>query len=225
MALTQLQLCNLACSAIGAGTIDDLSETSVEAEQCNLWYEPVRDMVFRAAPWQSLEAQSRLTLTVERDQDEDWVATDPTPGWAYAYALPANMIQPRYLADFRSFKLGSTNGTRTLTVNLPDPILIYTANDVAIADWDSGLVQAIWSALAAHIAIKCTGQESKQQSMWQIADDKVRTARAQDANARGDLPYEQVPEWLAARGADSLPSQRFVFPPGAFSLMTGTNLG
>lgn len=226
MALDQLHLCNLALSAIGEGPIQSLTENSVAAEQCSLWYEPVRDMVFAAAPWQALEAYKRLPLLVERDDDDDWLATDPTPGYIYAYGLPSDMVRPRFLADYSLFKLGSVNGTRALMANATTPILTYTSRSPTESSWDIGLQIAVYSTLAAHICIPITGKRTRMVDAFSLAEQKVLEARTQDANSRQDTPQESIPDWIAARGfGNAAPPARFVYPPGPFSLMTGTNVG
>lgn len=227
MALSVTHLCNLALSAIGhTRLITDIEEASNEAEQCNLWYEPVRKMVFSAAPWASLESYARLSLLAERDDDAAWVATDPAPGWTYAYARPADMIWPRYQSDFGNFFPGTRNSQRAIMSNSESPILYYTRDEENVDFWEPMLYMAMSYTLAAHICKGVTGRDSDLGNMMQLGEDLVLRARAQNANYRADRPLDYLPPELAARGySGGTPTALYVYPPGGYSFMGTGNLG
>src|SRR5690606_39709181 len=91
MAQDLVTLYNLALSVAGITSgVDSPSEASPEAEQCRLWFEPVRNLILRAAFWPSVKGVKRLGLLATRDTDQDWTSSDPFPGWLYAYALPSD---------------------------------------------------------------------------------------------------------------------------------------
>lgn len=227
MALIDLDICNMALSALGVeDSLSSLSETGVAAEQCSRWYSLTRDLVLRSAPWSSAKGYSRLALLVERDNDEDWLVTDPEPGYSYAYGLPNDFIWPRFLSDYTRFVLGSVGETPALMTNVETPILFYTKRLLRVDLWDVGLQHAVAYALAARISKRVTGKDSDLQNMFALAKDLVDTAIAQDANAQQDTPQETVPEWIAVRGyGGSGPTSRYVYAPATFTLSGLNNLG
>lgn len=227
MALIDLDICNMALSALGVeDSLSSLSETGVAAEQCNRWYSLTRDLVLRVAPWASAKAYSRLALLSERDNDADWTAADPEPGYLYAYGLPNDFIWPRFFSDYTRFTLGMVGTTPALMTNTESPILFYTKRQERVDLWDVGLQHAVAYTLAARISKRVTGKDSDLQNMFALANDIVNTARAENANAQMDQVQETVPDWLSARGyGGSAPINRYVFPPAAFTVSGVNNLG
>lgn len=227
MALSSLDIANLALSALGIeDSIASFDEASTEAATCNRWYEPVRDLVFRSAWWDCLEAHSRLAVLSARDDDADWVAGDPTPGYLYAFSLPANCIRPRYLTTFERFKLTTVATSRAIVANSETPILCYSSKVTNPAMWDVDLQHAVVYTLAAHIAKAVTGKDSDLQNMFALARDKVETARENTLNIQQDQPMDSVAPWLAARGYEvGKPATRYIYPPDNFQLIGMNNLG
>lgn len=226
MAVTELTLWNQALSALGTGSsVQSANENSVEARNCGIWYETVRDAIFAAAPWPCLTAFSRLALLVERDDDEDWVVTDPPPGRLYAFGLPSQFIRPRHLASFGQFELSTVDGTKCLACDEENPILCYTKRIDDPSSWDIGLQQAVVFGLAAHIAKASTGNDSDLQNMFTLANEKIMIARANNANS-SQVQHEAIPDWLAARGQSlSMPTTRYFYPAANFTVMGTNNLG
>jgi hypothetical protein len=227
MALSSLDIANLGLSALGVeDSIASFSEASVEAAVCNRWYEPVRDLVFRAAPWDALEAHSRLATMSTRDDDEDWVLTDPTPGYLYAFSFPSDMIRPRYLTTYERFKLTTVNGSRAIVTNIETPILCYSKKITDPSQWDIDLQHAVVYALAAHICKAVTGKDSDLQNMFSLAKDKIDSARMHSDNNSQDQPMQSVAPWISARGySANLPGTRYIYPPDNFQLVGMNNLG
>jgi hypothetical protein len=221
-----LRLWNQAVSALGVtNTIGAEDEVSLEARQCTLWYETVRDAVFRAAPWASLTGYSRLALNAERDTDEDWVATDPPPGWLYAFSQPAHMARPRALASGAQFIVSNVGNSRVIVCNEETPILFYTRDDINITNWDVDLFHAVVYGLAAHIARGLTGNDADVRTNFQLAVEKILIARVNNANQQ-NVQAEPIPDWLAARGTNlSMPTSRYVYPSADFTIMGSNPLG
>lgn len=220
MAADEVGIYNMALSALGTrAAVAATNEGSPEANACSTWYEPVRDQVFRAAPWPSLTGVARLAVKAERDDSVGWATTDPEPGWRFSYLQPSDMIRPRSLADFSRFKIGlSADNTKILLANGEQAILTYTRQVKFVNLWDIDLQQAVAFALAAHVAKKITGNLSDVNAMFSLAGDKIATAREHSAN-ENNFYLETTPEWLAARGyADNAPVSRYIFPNADFSL-------
>ena len=228
MATTLLTVWNQALSALGSTErVDDPAESTVAAQQCTIWYETVRDAIFKAAPWPELKAFSRLAVLATRENDEDWIATDPMPGYNYAFGLPSDMIRPRFISTYEKFELGLVGTTRALMGNSETPILCYTKRVTDPSQWDVDLLGAVAFGLAAHIAKPVTGSDSNLSNMFTLADEKIRSARANNANmeSTGQM-NEPIPDWLAARGTNlSMPSSRYLYPSADFTISGANNLG
>lgn len=226
MATAEVEIYNLALSALGtSSSVASVSEVSREAEQCALWYEPVRDQIFRAAPWPRLTGFSRLALSVERDQAVDWVITDPDPKWGFAYALPSDYIRPRYLSTYVQFQESMVGDLPVLVTNAETPILTYTRKIARVDLWDPDLTMAVVFGLAAHIAKPITGKTEDLRNMFELAQEKIYTARMNARNS-DNASNESIPEWLSARGyGGNAPLSKYIYPSADFTVAGYNNLG
>lgn len=217
----------MALSACGARKkVAIPGEASREAEECDLWYEPVRRHIFRAAHWKCLKRQSRLGLLVERDTAEDWVSTDPETGYAYAYSMPADCMVARYLSTYQRFTTGTyfSTGVRALFTDVEDAILTYTSDVTNVGLWDSDLYLAVAYGLSAHISMPLTGKGSRTNSLIGFANDIITKARVTNANEEVFRP-ESLPEWLQARGyAGGASVDQFIAPYGPMLTLMGAPL-
>lgn len=219
MSITVVDIYNWALAAVGTKSrVQSPTEASIEAEACTIFYENVRDQILRSAPWDCARAFKRLALSAERSDDAAWVATDPAPGWLYAYALPADFIWPRYISTFAKFELGVNSlDQRVIYTNDAAPILCYTKRQTRVDLWDSDLQAAVGFALGAHICMKLTASESKTRLVTAQAIDKILAARQAAANAP-NFSQESVPEWIAARGYGGVsPAVPYIYPSAEFS--------
>ncbi len=154
MANSVVDIYNMALNAVG--TRDDVSspnEASREAEVCRRWFANARDLILRAAFWPSAEAHSRLSVLAERDETEAWTSADPSPGFRFAYAVPSDLLVPRYQADFGRFVFSTYGDSRAVMSNTEQVVLAYTRQQTNVSLWDHALLMAIVYSLGAHIAI------------------------------------------------------------------------
>lgn len=78
MTTTDELICNLALSRLGANLVTDLdTDDSVEADICNINYEPARDFVLEARDWTF--ARKRSTPTKDGTAPSGWGARFPIP--------------------------------------------------------------------------------------------------------------------------------------------------
>lgn len=226
MATDEVTIYNMALSALGtSSSVASTSESSREAEQCNIWYEPVRDQLFRAAPWPRLTGLKRLALVKERDHEEDWVTGDPDPRWIYAHGIPTDFIRPRHYSNFAQFEESMIGDVPVLVSNEELPILYYTRKITRVDLWDADLVQAVAFGLAAHIAKPLTGKDNDLRNMFELAQEKVLTARVNAANAQRET-IESTPEWISARGYSGAgPQAKYIYPSANFTVAGFNYLG
>src|SRR5690554_4100736 len=77
-----VDIANRALSHTGTDqSIVSLDERSKEARICARWYEPSRDQLLRAFPWNF--AQRRVTLAA---------ISEPPTGWAHQYRYPTSCL-------------------------------------------------------------------------------------------------------------------------------------
>ena len=227
MAQSQLNLYNLAVSACGADyTISTTGEQSVPAEICELWYENTRQTVLRAAHWKSCKRYARLTEEAERDLAADWVSTDPEPGYAYSYEVPANMLAARYLTTFEQFNLGYETDQMIISCNIGGsaatdaPILCYTLDQTDPTAWEPDLYQAVVYGLAGHICMPLNGKPSRAKNLFDLSNFILQDARANTANEMHRLMRTNS-ERLQARGYNQAPLSPYVYPYGNTFTLTG----
>jgi len=77
----EVEICNLALSHIRAGSINSLTEASIQAQQCKLKYPILRDQMLQDAPWQFSRSLKPLALL-----------TDTLFNWIYVYQYPSDCL-------------------------------------------------------------------------------------------------------------------------------------
>lgn len=219
MTTSIVDIYNWALAALGSRSrVQSPTEASIEAEKCALFYENVRDQIFRSAPWDCAKAHRRLAVSAERDSNQAWTENAPPPGYRFAYALPSDYLWPRYLTTLAKFELGVNEANqRVLYTNQEQAVLCYTKRQTRVDMWEPDLAAAIGFALAAHICSSITGSDAKVRLVTSQAIDKIVTARQNAANAP-QFVLETTPEWITARGsAYGLSNSIFVHPSAEFS--------
>lgn len=224
MTQSQTAVYNLAVGACGGrSAISSPTESSREAQLCQTWYEPVRRVIFRSAHWNSIEAHSRLGLLVERDAAEDWVTSDPSPGYAYKYSAPSDMIKAWHLTTYQPFKIENdhTNNVRVLHTDVADVVLTYGKDVTDISLWDASMYMAVVYGLAAHICRPLTGKSSRANELIGASNQIIMNARVDSANEQATR-RESLPDWIAARGYAGGPGMdRYIVPYGSVLNMMG----
>jgi hypothetical protein len=221
--VNEVEIYNLALSSVGTRARVALpTESSREAQICNLWFGPTRDQVLRGAHWPSARTSARLSVLAERDFAEAWVSTDPEPDFTYAYALPSDFLYPRHTTTFSPFKLGIYAGTTpALMSNEEEIILHYTSRQTSPSLWDIDLAMAIVHGLAAYIALPLHGKAGRARESAERANELITAARVKSANA-DQYSYEHIPQSLTSRGYAGFAGQNgYIYPYGSLITATG----
>ena len=236
MAQSKLALYNMALSACGADyTLTDPNQEVIPAAICNLWYESARQTVLRASHWNVAKRFARLTKERSRavvtgytsTTGEEWVDTDPQPGYAFSYTLPDEMLYARFLTDFDQFEIGYADDKKILSANYggPDaldvPVLCYTTDVDDVTLWEPDLYQAVAYGLAGHICMPLHGKPSRAAQQYQLANGIIIEANTNSANEMHQK-LTQMPERLQARGyAGGGISSPYIYPHGNMFVGTG----
>lgn len=219
MVASEVSIYNLALNAIGArNNITSPTEQSREAEVCRLWYAAVRDQILAAAFWPEATKIDYLAL-INAQTDATWELGEPSPGYAYAYALPNDSLRPQFLTDGSRFIVTvGPNNQRVLNSNTQQAILSYTMRQEVIGVWSSELTMAIVYGLAANICMPLSGKTQRARAMMGQANELILSARVTAMNT-DNQQLETIPEWIAGRGYGMTPGTRFFYPFG--SLLQG----
>jgi len=96
---SEVEICNMALSHIRAGSINSLTEASLQAQQCKLWYPFARDRLLTDEAWnfnRSIKALAALTVDIFN--------------WAYSYQYPSDCLKiHRLIGEFEEIAAGSAD--------------------------------------------------------------------------------------------------------------------
>lgn len=86
MANTEVDICNMALGRIRAKSVGTLTENSIQAEKCRIFYPEARDTVLSLVDWPF----NKKTITMAL---KEYVPSE----WRYSYAYPVDCLRARYL--------------------------------------------------------------------------------------------------------------------------------
>ena len=96
---SEVEVCNLALSNIRAGSINSLTEGSLQSQLCKLKYPILRDRCLRELTWQ-FNRKIKALATVTTD----------IFNWAYAYQYPVDCLKiKRLVGSFEEIPAGSVD--------------------------------------------------------------------------------------------------------------------
>lgn len=125
MGFTDVQICNMALGHLGhTKFIAALTERSLAADLCGLYYEPARNYVLEDYPWPEATKYAALGLVEE----------DPNDDWDYSYRYPSDCLFARRLVteigridpNPPAFKTGIDDQGRLIYSDEEDAVLEYT---------------------------------------------------------------------------------------------------
>lgn len=113
-----ISICNRSLLSVGArAQVSSLSEGSTESNALSVLYQPTFESLARSAPWNCLKKQATLTLlaAAQGTPENPNGTTLPLPPqpYLYAYALPSDCLQMRFIMPI--FPNNTGNGTIPLT--------------------------------------------------------------------------------------------------------------
>lgn len=144
MHATEVSICNRALQGIGTRTqISSLTESSVEARNCNLIYAATRDEVLQMAYWNFAQKTDYLSLLKSAPGTpsnpaataNQWSTAYPSPPWLYEYGYPTDCIQmSRIVQQIQNYYIGTpytSGGTSTYpyAVGPGSPFKVTTDTD------------------------------------------------------------------------------------------------
>lgn len=189
-------ICNRALDMLGAEPVTSLDDDTKAARLCARNYEPVRDAVLRAYPWNVAIRRAALAALAD------------TPAWGYArqFQLPEGPDpEPalRLLTVDGESELGiryKVEGRRILTDAAAPLRILYIARVSDPAELDPMLADAIATRLAADLSYSLTASAALGQSLMGIYQAKLAEARMTDAEE--GVPDPIVSSWSSLGGSE-----------------------
>ena len=192
---SEVQICNLALSHLGAYSITSLTDsTRKESRECNILYDTARDSVLRDNVWSF--ATKRLALAL---------LSDTYSGWTYAYQYPTDCLNIIRIhndytpvsnlnycwnhSEYRDpgkveFEVASDSAlsNKIILTNKSDAELIYTGRVTDANMFDAEFIDALSWRLASELALPLKGSLQLSQSLFQVYLMKSGQARAASVN-------------------------------------------
>lgn len=194
---SEIQVCNLALSRVGAYRIQSLDDATKEARECKLFYPFSRDAVLRDHDWGF--ARKRVSLAL---LSETW------SGWDYAYQYPVDCLVARKITpdaetetgDKVEFEISSNDSLsrRVILTNKEDAELVYTAKVEDVNLFDAIFTDALAWRLASELAIPLKAKADLQNVLFQKYIFVLGRAEAINSN-EGEKKPDHDNRYVGAR--------------------------
>lgn len=190
---SEVQICNLALSQLGAYKIESLSESTEEARQCNLHYDNVRDSVLSAHAWDFATKQLTLALL-----------TDTYEGYDYAYSYPNDCLVAREIYSDSDTKIkfeiiaDSDLTSKVIITDEEDAVLIYTARVTDPNMYSPLFVNALSLALASTIVQPLKKDPALFNKLYNQYIATISSAKTMDAH-EGYVEQPETCDFIDAR--------------------------
>lgn len=206
MALTQLNICNMALSHIGArndiSVFPTSASTGIENQSILLWYDISRRQILEAHNWSFARKLSAI-LTDHADDPDD------TEGlWSFRYNLPSDCLAVRevmnpvqnsgYNAIPYEISMSEVSDTLSIQSNVDDMQIIFTFDNQTPSTWSEFFGVALSHLLAANIAFPITRKRSVMGDQMGLYRQMLAIAAAHDANENVDEEQRDA-DWIRLR--------------------------
>ena len=189
MSISDVEICNLALSKIGQSTINSLTEASVEAEACALYYPNVRDALLRSYPWNFCSKSVSLGETSEDIPENSF--------WKYLYVHPSDCLRVQKIFEKGCYALDVPNDYEIISYQSVkyiccDIYQAYCRYSQAIEDptmFDSCFIDAFSCKLAAELAIPITNSTDRLKIAMQLYQSSIQAAMMTNAIEGADHKF------------------------------------
>ena len=180
-----VEICNAALINLGAETIAALTDDNKEARLCNQRYEPCKDSVLRAHPWNC--AIKRATLAPN--------STAPVWGFNKSFNYPADCLRVLRLDDTT---IPFTVEEKMILADSTALDILYVSNVTDPNKMDILLRETISARIAAELCYPLTGQMDVAKQFWDIYHLKLSESRGMDGQ-ESFVGQIDADTWLDAR--------------------------
>lgn len=194
MALSQVQIVNLALTGLGQDRVIAITDDTEAARVMRSLWDVTRDSLLAGFPWRFAIKRTSLPALAEVPAGTEWTLQ---------YALPEECLRLvqvgedalLYGVEFQAFTLEGGN----ILTNEPAPLFVrYVQRVENTGLWPVLFGQAMAKRLAVEACEKLTTSNSKKEATAVAYDAAIREAKRQNAIER---PPQKLAEsdWLAAR--------------------------
>jgi len=196
MAYSNVEICNIALTGLGANNIMDLTENTEEARKCNVLFENLRDEMLEGHLW---------NFAIKRSSDLALSATSPEWEFTNKYQLPTDCL--RVLKTNFESPIQSTNRRNDRVWKVEQGYLLTDEGSVKIqyiakVTDPTQQLRAFQTALAARLeaelAFSILQSASIAEAKWKLYEMKLRNAKALDAQ-EGTPDDVMADEWTDSR--------------------------
>ena len=190
--MTPVDLCNIALADLGHDRVitsfDPAVDRSKEAARCALAWPRARRHVAGSFTW------SFLTVDMPAAALPDAAAAAIlTPGYAYAYAAPADALRISAVLDADGEKVAFILRNSALQTTDPATRVIYTIDSEDIDAWPQPFTDAVCAAISARLARPITADTKIIARTASEYADALRSARRHDQTAFSSTPGTRSP--------------------------------
>jgi len=182
---SQVGICNLALTGLGAERIASISDNNENARRLTAIYESCLEDVLRSHPWNFALVRLQLALLV----------STPVFGYDYEYQLPADCLRVLEVSDGSSLITNYKIEGRKLLLNYDSVYIKYIAKVTDPNQYTSQFIFVLASRLAAELAYPITNNKATAELAMKVYLDKLQTCKATDAQESSDVFTEDADLW------------------------------
>lgn len=187
--MTVTDICNLALSYIGKGSIADLEQDTENARVCKRHYDNRRRQLLRLYSWGFAQGTTKLALLDRK-----------FPGWDYAYAYPLKCMAVRVIYNEGTEKIKewehskykifmADEDVRVICCNVKEAYMDYTYDNNQTEVYPPDFIEALARGLASDIAMSLTGSSAIAQEQLQYMQFALSTATLTAAQERQNIEH------------------------------------
>ena len=182
---SNVSICNLALTILGADRITALTDNSENARRLTTIYDPCLEDVLRAHPWNFAIKRSQLAR----------LSSTPIFGYEYEFQLPADCLRPLEINDGASLIMGFKIEGRKVLTEYDTIYLKYITKITDPNQYTSQFIFVLSSRLAAEIAYAVTNNKATAEQMFQLYITRLQTAKETDAQESDSTNVIGADEW------------------------------
>lgn len=208
MALSKLQIWNMALAELPEQRIDSLDDVNLASDFLNDQYQPAIEFLLEDHDYDFATIRAALAV----------VANDRPNEWQYAYRLPRDLARPLHLLPYSGTDVGAvpvyswigrSRGLETATpfriadgklyCNIVGAVLEYATNTVAENQFTAKFARALALELAARVVMPIKKDAKRQGELIRMAEVARERAKADDMNRDRETTRDFIPEFMVAR--------------------------
>lgn len=167
-----IQISNMAIGLVGGTPIMSLSDPTIEAEQCDLYYDTARKFCLESRDWTFASETRRLSPE----------AVSLSPEYNYSFVVPADCLVVRVVASDANLKIVEEYQRQSNRIITDSAVIYvrYTKDVRSSALFPSGFSIAVAHKLAEFLSSTLTGDKNLKRALMQEADYMITESGATD---------------------------------------------